>query len=81
MLIGYDFLGSKSKLISHCTDMNYLHLLAHKLLQMDSLMAPLNSSTMAEMKARESHLYLVTVKAILWARLWAVALDVSLAMS
>ena len=51
MLIGHDFLVSKINLISHCTDMNYLHLLVHKLLKMDSLMAPLNSSTMAEMKA------------------------------
>ena len=51
MLLGYDFLVSKSNLISHCTAMNYLQLMAHKLLKMVSLMAPLNSSTMAGMKA------------------------------
>ena len=51
MLLGYDFLVSKSNLISHCTDMNYLHLMARKLLKMVSLMAPLNSLTMAGMKA------------------------------
>ena len=51
MLLGYDFLVSKSNLISHCTDMNYLHFLVHKLLKMVSLMAPLNSLTMAGMKA------------------------------